>query len=339
MELADSSRENPSVARSLPLPTDWRLERDAPCPVCRYNLRGLHDPRCPECGGSFLWQEIFDASCARCGESLVGCDADTCPNCKLALDWPALLDSARVIRRELYEYSNRPIRAAVGTIFSVLLPARFWGGFQLEMPPQVERLRRYRRSMYAIALIGLFPMLAVRFAQQFTPGSFVRPVWLPERWLLLFGLVLGVPLLVSIALPRFTPTLARFRVRPEQLSRCVTYLTTFAFWIGLFALFAFAWDTMISALRWSRGSRRTWPFLHVLDFEPLAALPTLQPEPWWWTWRTSKTSELALTVSVIAGAVWSIAFLYFALRRYLRLAQRDACALTICTQLLAYAAV
>src|SRR3954471_8593244 len=25
-------------------------ERDVPCPLCQYNLRGLLSPRCPECG-------------------------------------------------------------------------------------------------------------------------------------------------------------------------------------------------------------------------------------------------------------------------------------------------
>lgn len=27
-------------------------DRDAPCPVCDYNLRGIVEPRCPECGSA-----------------------------------------------------------------------------------------------------------------------------------------------------------------------------------------------------------------------------------------------------------------------------------------------
>src|SRR5690242_20481338 len=27
-------------------------ERDAPCPACGYNLRGIEEPLCPECGGT-----------------------------------------------------------------------------------------------------------------------------------------------------------------------------------------------------------------------------------------------------------------------------------------------
>ena len=29
---------------------EWLRERDVECPLCRYNLRGLTAPRCPECG-------------------------------------------------------------------------------------------------------------------------------------------------------------------------------------------------------------------------------------------------------------------------------------------------
>jgi hypothetical protein len=30
----------------------WLTDRDCPCPLCQYNLRGLTTPRCPECGQS-----------------------------------------------------------------------------------------------------------------------------------------------------------------------------------------------------------------------------------------------------------------------------------------------
>jgi hypothetical protein len=31
----------------------WLIDRDEPCPLCGYNLRGLTSPRCPEC-----WQAL-----------------------------------------------------------------------------------------------------------------------------------------------------------------------------------------------------------------------------------------------------------------------------------------
>src|SRR6185503_2909506 len=35
--------------------------RDLHCPLCEYNLRGLTEPRCPECGYRFEWVELIDA--------------------------------------------------------------------------------------------------------------------------------------------------------------------------------------------------------------------------------------------------------------------------------------
>jgi hypothetical protein len=41
---------------------DWTTrEKDLLCPLCGYNLRGLTESRCPECGFKFQWQELFDA--------------------------------------------------------------------------------------------------------------------------------------------------------------------------------------------------------------------------------------------------------------------------------------
>src|SRR5687767_5317051 len=31
---------------------------DLHCPLCEYNLRGLSEPRCPECGYQFQWEEL-----------------------------------------------------------------------------------------------------------------------------------------------------------------------------------------------------------------------------------------------------------------------------------------
>src|SRR5687768_18521450 len=30
------------------------------CPLCDYDLRGLAEPRCPECGYRFTWEELRD---------------------------------------------------------------------------------------------------------------------------------------------------------------------------------------------------------------------------------------------------------------------------------------
>ena len=41
---------------------DWETQKEElHCPLCDYNLRGLSQPRCPECGFQFSWQELLDA--------------------------------------------------------------------------------------------------------------------------------------------------------------------------------------------------------------------------------------------------------------------------------------
>ena len=43
-----------------PSPVATALEEDIHCPLCNYNLRGLNNPRCPECGFAFTWDELLD---------------------------------------------------------------------------------------------------------------------------------------------------------------------------------------------------------------------------------------------------------------------------------------
>src|SRR5882762_2301766 len=49
----------PSEAASTTI--DWStIASNIECPLCRYNLRGLSEPRCPECGHGFDWAELFN---------------------------------------------------------------------------------------------------------------------------------------------------------------------------------------------------------------------------------------------------------------------------------------
>src|SRR5712672_2149158 len=40
----------------------WETQQsEITCPMCEYNLRGLAEPRCPECGYRFAWKDLLDA--------------------------------------------------------------------------------------------------------------------------------------------------------------------------------------------------------------------------------------------------------------------------------------
>src|SRR2546423_12181424 len=45
---------------------DWTSQQaEISCPMCEYNLRGLTEPRCPECGYRFEWKDLLDAKLRR----------------------------------------------------------------------------------------------------------------------------------------------------------------------------------------------------------------------------------------------------------------------------------
>ena len=49
--------DTPVVINPAP---DWTtLKAELRCPLCEYNLRGLDQPRCPECGFAFEWAELI----------------------------------------------------------------------------------------------------------------------------------------------------------------------------------------------------------------------------------------------------------------------------------------
>ncbi len=323
--------ETPSIpVPPAGLPETWALDRDLPCPTCTYNLRMLRIPRCPECGLVFRWQTLLRVFCPRCGEALFDTDTDQCPRCKLHLDWALLLNQAPDEARKLFEYTNRPARAALAAWAAALRPLRFWRQIPLEAPPVVRRLRGLRRLAVTLALAGVIALLALAS----TAGTPNVPVAIT-----LAASIGTLPLVTAVALPMFTPTLARFRIRRDQLLRCSAYGTSGLFWIGLYLVVAsvFGWlANVYYALenyglwfdRYSRGHYRFQPDLL------LRAIGGRMDYAWRDPRRAAFTFAIALVIAAL-GYVWWWIFLYVSLRRYLRLDRRNAVALFLSTQIIA----
>lgn len=237
-----------------------------------------------------------------------------------------MLDSACVIQPRLYEYSNRPFRAALRSLLVIWIPPLFWRYFVLEMPPQIQRLRAYRRWVYRVGLLGLGMLAGIRAFQVWNNLS---PI--PERALILLGFALGMPKMISVALPRFTPTLARFRVRSEQLERCLTYLASPLAWLGFVACVAIAWNLADVASWWLRWPPPRLPYWRYIGFEPLEELPTLLDHSPTWRRQGGYGPATLVTASFAAALIWTFVFEYVALCSYLRLRRRDALALTLST--------
>ena len=97
MREVSTSADTPSAA---PAATgggpDWStIEHEIHCPLCDYNLYGLIEPRCPECGYPF--------------------------------EWSVMLDPAAGVHPYLVEHhTDRFVRSFVATALGAMRPTRFW---------------------------------------------------------------------------------------------------------------------------------------------------------------------------------------------------------------------
>src|SRR5579884_3246062 len=104
---------------------DWStLAEDVHCPLCGYNLRGLSEPRCPECGYRFAWRD--------------------------------LLDPTR--RRHPYLFEHHPehnVRSFLYTVTRKLRPFEFWKSLRPDQPANRRRLLVY---WIVVAVGALLPV-------------------------------------------------------------------------------------------------------------------------------------------------------------------------------------
>ncbi|RIK66669.1 MAG: hypothetical protein DCC65_09005 [Planctomycetota bacterium] len=106
-----------------PAAPDWSgVSEEILCPLCEYNLRGLAEPRCPECGYRF--------------------------------EWPNLLDPSRRLHPYLFEHHpDRPVWSFVRTLAGGLRPGRFWRSLQPSQPVSVRRLSAYAALLLVACLL------------------------------------------------------------------------------------------------------------------------------------------------------------------------------------------
>ena len=92
------------------------------CPLCRYDLRGLTEPRCPECGYSFTWEELRDPT--------------------------------RRLHDYLFEHHpERPVWSFLRTLAGGLWPPRFWKKLHPTQPSFPRRLVLYWLIVVAVVLV------------------------------------------------------------------------------------------------------------------------------------------------------------------------------------------
>jgi hypothetical protein len=223
---ADSAAVPAATQAALP-PPDWAtLAEDIHCPMCKYNLRGLSEPRCPECGFRFIWQDLLEAK--------------TRPH------------------PYLYEHHPRsPIRSFWRTALTAAVqPGRFWGALHPAQPSRPGRLLRY---WIRCAMVMALPFFALWVVRVLTLAAVDRTgvgiallrrlaTVKPAPWTVafleehgwtgtamqfsvnLFFAVLAWPWLTYCTLLIFAQTMRRVRVQPIHAVRCVVYCQTSMMW-------------------------------------------------------------------------------------------------------------
>jgi hypothetical protein len=221
---------NKSPAESAP---NWTtISREAHCPLCEYNLRGLIEPRCPECGYKF--------------------------------EWAAMLNPSLQIHPYVFEHHpNRPIRSFWLTLRGGLRPWRFWTQLKPTHTVRARRILGYWLLMILGTLAALVtttlilllarkladsrhtllvtthqPIQRLPFRMRFSSTrvwwrSFVVPLTLT-----LGTLEVALPWLTLASLMIFQASMRRKGMKSVHLLRCVFYSADVLLWANLLVLLA-----------------------------------------------------------------------------------------------------
>ena len=280
------------------------------CPLCEYDLRGLVEPRCPECGYQFTWEELRDR--ARAHPYLFEHHPERNARA-LRRTFVASLRPRRFWRdvRPTHEVRPRRLLLYWALVAAALLAPYFIVyGFQVvELDRYHQQLRLRRLTMMTLAARSSAPppVLPADFAEQFPVLPNPRLVWLSvTRWrpppMLLPGLVmLAWPWVTLAALLVFQASMRRAQVRTAHVLRCVVY----------------------SADGFAAAAAVTLAYAGILA----ASTATGRPSPW------SYMDAQLLTLATVAGVLVVLTYrLWIAYRTYLRF--RHALATVVAAQVM-----
>jgi hypothetical protein len=200
-------------------PPDWdSLEREVLCPLCEYNLRGLSEARCPECGHRSSWAELL----------------------AVTEEQPWFFETAK----------RRKLAALVKTWVLSLAPVQFWKRVRPQQRPRLLRLMVYLLASWLFTLLfGIHTYLHVYVKQMehvywIHPNTInwgrVRPVSYPSfpwdptlldpnlRWQFEIEVFSAVamalwPLLTIATLAIFQQSLRRAQINPGHVLRAAIY--------------------------------------------------------------------------------------------------------------------
>jgi hypothetical protein len=309
-----ASMENLGTA-ALP---NWETQRgEICCPMCEYNLRGLTEPRCPECGYRFEWKDLLDAK-VRPHPYLF----EHHPERNFKSFWQTAWGGLRPWKfwRELHAGQlSRPKRLfaywlfASAFILTALLVLAVGAGITLAASASNERQTLIRSSGGAIAASGQAAYLDQRYP---LPPDKLFFHWLWDTradlqvTVALAGIILAWPWLTYLMLMIFRISMRRARIKSIHVRRSIIYCFDAAIWASLLALLIFPlrewlWSASLPYNSWSSFGG------YVLSRPPLSSARFFSGAPS--DFYMHCANSLA-GVAVAVGA-WRLTIAY---RRYLR---------------------
>jgi hypothetical protein len=274
---------------------DWEtLKEDLKCPLCDYNLRGLTEPRCPECGFQFTWQELFDAERDR--------------------------------HQYLFEdHPKRNIWSFWKTFWNDCRPRRFWRELSPAHAVRIKRLLIYwllANGILLLSAVNPFIQSGREIIRQNTSMSrFFMPVPGSSNYQYASGMAPGGAFIYTqISASQYR---LNVRTRPWDFVKAVWAAARQDFSIiqSMIVILVWPWATLLSLLIFQASMRRAKiKTSHVLrcaiygcDFcLLLTALLTLLS--FWWRWDVKSVAYMVLLPCSIL-ATYRLTFAY---KRYLR---------------------
>jgi hypothetical protein len=213
---------------------DWgTISEKIRCPMCEYDLRGLVEARCPECGFGFRWEEILD----------------------------------RTRRRHPYlfeHHAERNFKSFVATLLGGLFPWSFWKSLHPTQRPDLRRLGRYRAIIMGLTWLPFAALFLSSIPFLLSPLIRRRGTWVGESFYSMHGgmiegrpniataliepmlqarlpgflvfmtfLLLVLPTLTAIPLAIFQATMRQAKVENHHVQRCIIYSFDVVVWPAL----------------------------------------------------------------------------------------------------------
>jgi hypothetical protein len=248
-----------TVSESALPAIDWSaVSTNIECPLCLYNLRGLIEPRCPECGYEFEWAELLDPQHQKHRYLF-----EHHPRRNLWSFWRTLIGGLRARRfwSELKPtHTVRPRRLLVYWIlcscFVLLTPVVEIG--QIAMRSAI--FNADARKTFPTGRRGQYtPQTRQRYLDRYYPmppdPRFFQTVAMSIGGPLFIQIGLNVamvlvwPWLTFAALMIFQISMQRRGVRPAHVLRCVIYSADANTWYFLLTLAATVVTTLYVTLR------------------------------------------------------------------------------------------